>query len=153
VKIVSGGQTGADRGALDAAIELGIEHGGFCPRGRLAEDGTIPERYRLTETATEEYSERTEKNVLAAQATVVFSHGEPTGGSLHTVAFARARSRVVLVVDLDATSETEAARLLRETVRSNSVSVLNIAGSRESKSPGIFAAVRRVVLLAFTAGV
>jgi predicted Rossmann-fold nucleotide-binding protein len=72
-RVITGGQTGADRGGLDAAIDLGLPHGGFCPKGRLAEDGVIPQPYQIEETASTEYSERTRKNVEAADATVVFS--------------------------------------------------------------------------------
>jgi hypothetical protein len=74
-KIISGGQTGVDRAALDAAIELGIPHGGHCPRGRRAEDGRIPDRYQLTETDSAQYRVRTERNVLDADATLILCRG------------------------------------------------------------------------------
>ena len=82
MKVISGGQTGADRGGLDAAIELGFEHGGWCPRGRRAEDGVIPPRYQLVETSSVDYRRRTRLNVKAADVTVIFI-GTPqlTGGS------------------------------------------------------------------------
>ena len=81
-KIVSGGQTGADRAALDVALELGLSTGGWIPRGRRAEDGAIPERYEeLVESDSESYERRTELNVRDSDATVVFSFGPPTGGS------------------------------------------------------------------------
>ena len=73
ITILSGGQTGADRAALDFAIEYGLPHGGWCPRGRLAEDGPIDERYELTETPSHRYAQRTEWNVRDSDATVVFS--------------------------------------------------------------------------------
>ncbi len=88
-RIVSGGQTGADRGGLDAAIELGIPHGGWCPKGRKSEDGTIPLIYQLVETSSSDYKVRTEKNVADSDATVIFTYGKPTGGSKPTANFAK----------------------------------------------------------------
>ena len=80
-KIVSGGQSGADQGGLDAAIELGIPHGGWCPKGRKSEDGAIPDKYNLVETKSGDYRVRTEQNVVDSDATVVFTYGPASGGS------------------------------------------------------------------------
>ncbi|MBC7855224.1 MAG: hypothetical protein IAF94_17475, partial [Pirellulaceae bacterium] len=80
-KIVSGGQTGVDRGALIAAIELGIEHGGYCPRGRLAEDGVIEARFQLTQTDSAAYHIRTEKNVVESSGTLIVYRGLLVGGT------------------------------------------------------------------------
>src|SRR2546428_7239726 len=89
-KIISGGQTGADRAALDFAIARGIPHGGWCPRGRLAEDGVISDRYQLTETPSANSAQRTEGNVRDSDGTVIFSIGPKlTGGSKQTAEFAR----------------------------------------------------------------
>lgn len=87
-KIISGGQTGADQAALDAAIELGIPQGGWIPKGRLTEAGTLPEKYNLTEMPTKAYLKRTRQNVLDSDGTVIFSHGELKGGSKRTADFA-----------------------------------------------------------------
>lgn len=135
-KIVSGGQTGVDRGALDAAIELGIAHGGWCPRGRLAEDGAIPERYWLTETDSPEYSVRTERNVLDSDATLILYRGELRGGTELTRRLALRHEKPCLVVDLDAPPEPEAIR--RWFVESRA-QTLNVAGPRESQNRGISA--------------
>ena len=81
MKLVSGGQTGADRAALDVALELGIDHGGWVPKGRAAEDGRLPSRYRVRETPSEDPAERTERNVADADAALLISHGPLTGGS------------------------------------------------------------------------
>jgi len=90
LKIVSGGQTGADRAALDWAIGRGLEHGGWCPRGRRAEDGAVPLQYRLTETPTERWEQRTEWNVRDSDATLIITVSETlTGGSLRTLELAR----------------------------------------------------------------
>ena len=83
-KIISGGQTGADRAALDAAIRLGIPHGGWIPKGRIAEDGPLAATYRLREMPTGGYAERTEKNVMDSDGTLIISHGAPTGGTEYT---------------------------------------------------------------------
>ena len=97
ITIVSGGQTGADRAALDFAIEHGIPHGGWCPRGRLAEDGPLPDRYLLRETPTRKYAERTVWNVRDSDATVVFSiAAEPQGGTRLTLQVAARFGKPVL---------------------------------------------------------
>ncbi|MDF1561530.1 MAG: putative molybdenum carrier protein [Deltaproteobacteria bacterium] len=135
-KIISGGQTGADRGGLDAALFLGLSHGGACPAGRRAEDGRIPERYHLEETPERDYAVRTERNVLAADATVLFTYGEPTGGSALTASLTRRHGRPLLHVDLSRNDERWAGRFI-DFCAEHGVRVLNVAGSRESGAPGL----------------
>lgn len=135
-KIVSGGQTGVDRAALDAAISLGIEHGGWCPRGRLAEDGTIPARYALRETEAANYPQRTEQNVLDNNATLILCHGKPSGGTLLTANLAKRHNKPLLVVNLDELND-ETYTAVFAWLAANRVSTLNVAGPRESQSPGI----------------
>ncbi|GMV37496.1 MAG: hypothetical protein AMXMBFR61_20040 [Fimbriimonadales bacterium] len=147
-RVVSGGQTGADRGGLDAAIELGISHGGWCPAGRLAEDGTIPERYELTETDSADFAVRTERNVIDSDGTVLFTYGEPVGGSALTVELASVHDKPLLHLDLEEVGVESAAAQLAVWVAQNDVRVLNVAGSRESQAPGIAEAVREVLLTA-----
>src|SRR5688572_30647391 len=102
-KIISGGQTGADRGAFDFALENGFEIGGFVPKDRLAEDGRISEKYpNLIETETENPAERTELNVKSADATLILSHGELKGGSLLTLKFAEKYKKPFLHIDFSA---------------------------------------------------
>lgn len=144
-RLISGGQTGADRGALDAAIALGIPHGGWCPRGRLAEDGVIPAPYRLTETAAADYETRTRANVRSADATLIITAGGPlSGGTLHTAEYARALDKPLLHVDLAAAEHDldTPGQHLRTWLRHHAVRTLNVAGPRESTAPGIHAAVR-----------
>ena len=99
-KIISGGQTGADRAALDFAIDHGIPHGGWVPKGRLAEDGPLDPKYRLRETDSEDHSIRTEKNVLDSDGTLILFYNELSGGSLLTLELARKHDRPVLTIDL-----------------------------------------------------
>ncbi len=139
--IVSGGQTGVDRAALDAAIKLGIEHGGWCPRGRMAEDGWIPEEYNLCETDSGNYARRTEKNVLDSDGTLIFYRGKLGGGTLLTANLADRHGRPLLKVDLDESSLEKVQRVrdqVFEWMNANRVAKLNVAGPRESQSPGIW---------------
>ncbi len=133
-KIISGGQTGVDRGALDAAIALGIEHGGWCPQGRQAEDGRIPDCYRLEETDSPDYPARTERNVVESDATLILFRGQLSGGTLLTLQLAEEHGRPCLAVDLDSSVLWGE---IRKWFEKNRVEVLNIAGPRESQCPGI----------------
>jgi hypothetical protein len=135
-RIVSGGQTGVDRAALDVALGLGLPCGGWCPRGRRAEDGPIDSRYPLTETPSDEYAQRTTWNVRDSDGTLVLTRGVPVGGTALTVDVAERLRKPCLVVDLATDSRPEAAR---EWLVRNAVGVLNVAGPRESGMPGIYA--------------
>lgn len=141
LKIISGGQTGVDRGALDAARVLGLPHGGSCPRGRLAEDGRIPDEYPLVELDTPEYPARTERNVLDADATLILCRGAVTGGTALTRRLARKHQRPLLVVSLLATDdgklEETLAGKIREWLARCRPRTLNVAGPRESHCRGI----------------
>lgn len=133
-RIVSGGQTGVDRSALDVAIALAIEHGGWCPRGRLAEDGPIAKRYRLQETESADYPVRTERNVIDSTGTLILYRQRIFGGTQLTHRLARQHQRPCLLVDLDHDPDAE---LVRRWIRDRDIDVLNVAGPRESSSPGI----------------
>jgi hypothetical protein len=133
-KIISGGQTGVDRGALDAAIALGMEQGGWCPQGRQAEDGRIPDCYLLEETDSPDYPVRTERNVLEGDATLIFYRGQLSGGTLLTLRLAEEHGRPYLAVDLDSLIPPGE---IRKWFKEHDVKVLNVAGPRESQSPGI----------------
>lgn len=137
-KIISGGQTGVDRAALDAAIRLGIPHGGWIPKGRLTEEGPLPETYALTETASAVYAERTEKNVIDADGTLIISRGELCGGSAYTREMAVKHGRPFLHVDLDRESAFKSALTIRDWIAANRITVLNVAGPRASKDPCIY---------------
>ena len=143
---MSGGQTGADRGALDAAMQAGVPHGGWCPRGRLAEDGAIPPRYLLQETSSPRYPVRTEQNVVDSDGTALITYGPPGGGSALTARLAHKHARPLLCIDLQTDSHGEAAAAIRRFVERHEIRVLNVAGSRESNNPGLADAVRGMML-------
>jgi hypothetical protein len=146
-KVISGGQTGVDRGALDAALELGIDHGGKCPRGRLAEDGRIPEIYQLQETQSRKYSIRTEQNVIDADATLILHYGRLTSGTEFTRRMAIKNGRPFFLFDLTKPPELgDAVSWLVD----NEVGVLNCAGPRETSVPGIGSLARQLCIELFT---
>ena len=139
LKVVSGGQTGVDRAALDAARALGLPCGGWCPRDRRAEDGLIAAIYPLVATPSTDYAQRTRWNVRDSDGTLVLTRGRVEGGTAFTVAVARRRRRPLLVVDLATEPDpAEADRWVREA----GIGVLNVAGPRESQRPGIGAEAR-----------
>ena len=142
-KIVSGGQTGVDRAALDAAMKAGIPVGGWCPRGRLAEDGVIDPGYPLLETPSSDYSARTELNVRDSDATLILYEREIKGGTLLTLRLAEKLGRPVKAVDLEKKS-------LREFPFPGLTGILNIAGPRESQCPGIYRKVYGLLLRLFS---
>lgn len=133
-KIISGGQTGVDRAALDVALELGVDCGGWCPKGRLAEDGPIPQHYPLQETASSNYPVRTERNVQISDATLILNVGVLDGGTALTADLANKNSRPFKVINLDEPTDTEEILVW---LREHRVSLLNIAGPRASKRPDI----------------
>jgi hypothetical protein len=147
--IISGGQTGADRAALDFAIARGFEHGGWCPRGRRAEDGTIPVAYRLRETREAEYAVRTRRNVIDADATAVFSMTPATrGGTALTARLAREHDKPLLHLHGEM-PVAEAAARLRAFLDAHAVRVLNVAGPRASQEPDVGPFVQDVLAAAF----
>ncbi len=133
-RIVSGGQTGADRGALDAAIALDIAHGGWCPRGRRAEDGPIDQRYQLQETQSSRYSDRTRQNVIDSSGTLILCRGPLQGGTELTYRLAQRFAKPCLVIDL---AENASVEVVRQWLMDHDIRVLNVAGPRESSSRGI----------------
>lgn len=137
-QIVSGGQTGVDRAALDVALELGISCGGWCPKGRLAEDGPIPGRYPLRETRTARYARRTLWNVRDSDATLILAREPLVGGTAYTERCSRELERPCLVVAPDAADPATLMRV-RAWLAANDVEILNVAGPRESGAPGIHA--------------
>lgn len=140
-KIISGGQTGTDRAALDFAIKFDIPHGGWIPKGRKTEDGPLPEFYRLQEIPDPSYTQRTEKNVLDSDGTLIISRGDLTGGSQYTGKMAIYHQRPWLHIDLNKTPPFSAGKIIRDWIKINKIEVLNVAGPRSSKEPSIYQAV------------
>ena len=134
-RIVSGGQTGVDRAALDVALELSLDCGGWCPRGRRAEDGPLDDRYPLRETPLRRYAQRTDWNVRDSTGTLILFRTQADGGTRFTWERARNRGRPCRRVDLDQEFGTEP---VMEWIRKHRIRVLNVAGPRESSSPGIY---------------
>jgi hypothetical protein len=147
IKIISGGQTGVDRGALDAAIARKIPHGGWCPRGRIAEDGPIPKKYRLRETDSSDYTVRTAQNVLESDATLIFCRTSLSGGTLLTYRLADQHQKPCKVVDLN---ESLDVRDILDWLEKYQVATLNVAGPRESQNPGIAVQTRKAMKALFT---
>ena len=134
-KLISGGQTGVDRAALDIALAAGLPIGGWCPKGRLAEDGMIPMTYPLQETPSPQYAQRTRWNVRDADASLILTRNEPTGGTALTIHAARRLHKPYRVIDLTTKPDPHA---VASWVSQAGMIVLNVAGPRESTCPGIY---------------
>jgi len=146
---MSGGQTGADRAALDVAIEFDIPHVGCIPKGRKTEDGILPDKYQLQEMPTASYPKHTEKNILDLDGTLILSHGKLTGRSALTLKIAEQHERQQLHVDLNKVIEFEAAQLVHSWIIRHRIRVLNVAGARASKDSKIYDATFKVLETAF----
>lgn len=127
-----------DRAALDAALSLGIECGGFVPKGRLAEDGVIPEKYPVTESDSPDYIIRTELNVINSDATLILNRGELSSGTFYTLEFCRQEDKPFCVIQLESHTEKENLEEANKFIKEFNPLKLNIAGPRESKCPGIY---------------
>ena len=150
-KVVSGGQTGVDRAGLDAALKAGLPIGGYCPKGRLAEDGTIPERYPMTEMPSPKSFYRTEKNVKESDGTLILNKGTLSEGTKLTHEYTLRHGKPSFIVQLDAARLIEPEQVVRW-MEERRIAVLNVAGPRESKCPGgiyqeAFAYLERVLAL------
>lgn len=132
-RVVSGGQTGVDRGALDAALELGFPCGGWCPPGRLAEDGGIPLRYPVQELASGGYRQRTIKNVLESDGTLLIHFGGPEGGTSLTLQQCIRKGKPYMLLDGDAVTAADGGQIAAAFVAENNVVTLNVAGPRISR--------------------
>lgn len=145
-KIISGGQTGADRGGLDAAIHLGIRHGGWCPKGRRAEDGRIPDIYQMSETGSFGYPLRTRLNIAEASGTIICAFGQRVteGGTRLTYELCREMDSPVIVIDPFTLFSLD---MVREWFKH--FAIINVAGPRESKQPGLQRATCDFLMKAF----
>lgn len=144
-KIISGGQTGADQAALDVAVKFNIPHGGWVPKGRKTEAGPLPLRYRLAQMPTTDYRDRTRKNVMSSQGTVIFFRRRLTGGSRLTLELAETCEKPCCALDLMVNDPFEAAVILQSFAAENRISILNVAGPRASHDPGMYADVKLIL--------
>jgi hypothetical protein len=135
VKIISGGQTGVDRAALDVALKHGIDCGGWCPAGRLDEFGRIPDRYPLAELEHGGFTERTFQNVKDSSGTVVIYFGSLNGGTEQTVRFCVEQQRPYRLIDASKIPSQDAVELIADFVRKQKIEILNVAGPRQSEWP------------------
>lgn len=136
LEIICGGQTGVDRGALDAALGLHNACGGWCPAGRDAEDGPIPERYPLLELPGAGHAERTRKNVEDSDGTLILHLGPLTGGTRHTFDLCRTLAKPVCLLDAATVTPEEGAAQARAFIEAHAIARLNVAGPRASQWPG-----------------
>ena len=138
MKIISGGQTGVDQAALDAALELGIDAGGWCPEGRLCEDGIIPNKYPITELPDAGYRKRTKQNVIDSDATLIIYFNTPTGGTKQTINFCINEKKLYILVDAKIISPESGAEQTAEFIKKYDITTLNIAGPRASTEPNAY---------------
>jgi hypothetical protein len=150
IEIIAGGQTGVDRGALDAALELGAPCGGWCPEGRAAEDGSIPSRYPLQVLPGAGYDERTRRNVEQSDGTLILHFGPLQNGTLLTLGICAELGKPVRLIDGEVVSPVDAAVQARHFVDARNIHRLNVAGPRASHCPGghdyAYAVIRRMLL-------
>lgn len=135
IKIVSGGQTGVDRAAIDAALKLNIDCGGWCPEGRKAEDGIIPPLYPLIELSGAGYKKRTLQNVIDSDGTIIIYFDTLFGGTEKTLLFCLQQNKPYLLIDATELSPARSAERIRNFVANNNIKTLNIAGPRASGEP------------------
>lgn len=131
--IISGGQTGVDRAALDAALNLNFQCGGYCPKGRLAEDGIIDHRYPLIEHSSKNYSKRTLENVLYGDGTLIFFNKELKGGTALTVQFCKDQNKPFALIDASQISNLQASSIALSFINQYEIEILNVAGPRNSQ--------------------
>ena len=148
-KIISGGQTGADRAALDVAIKFNIPHGGWIPKGRKAEDGRLPDKYRLQEMPTASYQAAIEKNVLESDGTLIFIRGGPTEEIIYTLKMLQKHNGKMFSIDLNMPTSYDAASLILSWMKLQNMKNINVTGPRASEDTKIYLDVFRVLEMAY----
>lgn len=144
-KIISGGQTGVDRSALDAAIEKKFPCGGYCPKGRRAEDGPINNKYPLTETTSSAYQVRTKSNIIDSDGTLIITKTKPDGGTALTISLCKNLKKSFFIFSTEKDYKNQVAEMMNW-LETNKIEILNIAGPRESKEPGIYKESKELIL-------
>lgn len=146
MKIISGAQTGVDRAALDAALECHVEAGGWCPEGRQSEDGIIPEKYPVIELPKSGYRQRTKRNVLGSDGTVVIYFGYPAGGTEQTISFCIKERKPYVLINAEEMSIEQASRKINKFIGESTISILNVAGPRASGELRAYEYAKKVIL-------
>lgn len=146
MKVISGAQTGVDRAALDAALESGVEVGGWCPEGRIAEDGIIPEKYPVRELPNSGYRQRTKRNVIDSDGTVIIYFGYPSGGTEQTIFFCIKERKPYVLIDAEELTIERASRIIETFVSQNTITVLNVAGPRAGGESRAYEYAKKVIL-------
>lgn len=144
--IVSGAQTGVDRAALDAALKCGVETGGWCPEGRLSEDGVIPEKYPVKELPNSGYRQRTKRNVIDSDGTVIIYFGYPTGGTEQTIAFCIKERKPYVLIDAEELNIERASLKIKKFIDQKSISVMNVAGPRAGGESRAYGYAKNVIM-------
>ncbi|MDO5579622.1 MAG: putative molybdenum carrier protein [Planctomycetia bacterium] len=147
-KIISGGQTGVDRAALDIAMEIDIPHGGWCPRGRRAEDGVIPDKYQLEETETKKYQTRTKRNIVDSDGTLIIFREQMSDGTKFTQTIAERLEKPLFIID--ANMPEIPIEEFWSWVLSNNIEILNIAGPRLSNDPELAKSIHELLRTIFS---
>lgn len=148
-KIISGGQTGADQAALDAAIQFHISYGGWIPKGRITEAGRLPNKYKLTEMHTDSYAERSEQNVIDSGGTFIISHGDLSEESKYSHKKVKEYNKPYLHIDLEKINAFQAAHVVKKWVSDNNIEILNVTGTRISEDKYIYQATMRLLTTVF----
>ena len=148
-KIISGGQTGVEQAALDAAIQWNIDYGGWIPKGRKTETGQLPNKYKMKEMPTTNYSIGIEKNVDDSDGTLIISRGNLTGGSKFAEEIALRYKKPCLHIDLDKIEAFSAAQKISNWISDSSIDILNVTGPRSSENPGIYQSALNLLLTVF----
>jgi hypothetical protein len=148
-KIISGAQTGADRAALDYAIKNDIPHGGWVPKGRIAEDGILPKKYNVHETPSDDYKRHKELNVVQSDGTLIVSHGELMDGTALSRTFVEKHSKPCLQINLNSTQAFKASIDITNWIRENGIQILNVSGPKASKDPDIYDATMKLLETVF----
>jgi hypothetical protein len=145
-KIISGGQTGADQGALDGSIACAFPYGGAVPAGRMTEAGPLPMSYAMEELASHRYMDRTIKNVTDSDGTLIVSNHKLTGGSALTYKTAQKLAKPCLHIDFRKNDMAQAVRKVAGWLQDNQIQILNVAGPRASSDPQIYGLARELVI-------
>ena len=148
-KIISGAQSGVDRAALDFALKFNIPHGCWIPKGRIAEDGPLPEKYQLQEMASSSYPKRTEQNVIDSDGTLIFSRGKPTGGTEYAQKIVLKHKKQMVHIDLKLKTSYDTAYEILSSIEFHHIKILNVAGPRASKDPAIYNDVFKILDMAY----